>query len=273
MQREEAIAVLPGRGDLSDLTQSYALGNVSLSLTQEPGSGGRLRLSLANVGRFPTHVENYGHHVYNYVSGYFYTGNPDLKPERSTHAEFGFEKWISKVGVRASILANHVLHYIGGRNDADLLGNTSSPRFRAYHNSSAAFLAGGEASAVLVLREWLELTGTASYTRGQNLELNEPMYLIPPLTGWTSLRAICNKWWGDLEARMAMPQNRVARIFADEDGTDGYFVVNVREGSTLGPGIDLSIGIDNLFDVHYHEHLSFGNLPNPGRNSYPTLSY
>ena len=41
-----------------------------------------------------------------------------------------------------------------------------------------------------------------------------------------------------------MPQNRVARILADEDGTDCYFVVNVRGGTTLGPGIDLSTGID-----------------------------
>lgn len=208
-----------------------------------------------------------------YVDGYFYTGNPHLKPERSTQVELGFEKWTSKVGLRASIFANHVLHYIGGRNDADLLGNTSALRFRTYYNSSAAFLAGGEVSAVVVLQEWLELTGTASYTRGQNLELDEPMYLIPPLTGWTSLRAMRNKWWGDLEARMAMPQNRVARIFADEDGTGGYFIVNVRGGRTLGPGLDLSIGTDNLFDVHYHEHLSYGNLPNPGRNFYLTLSY
>ncbi len=99
------------------------------------------------------------------------------------------------------------------------------------------------------------------------------MYLIPPLTGWTSLRAMYNKWWGDLEAQMAMPQNRVARIFADEDGTDGCCVVNVRGGTTLGPGIDLSIGLDNLFRVYYHEHLCFSNLPNPGRNFYFTLSY
>ena len=114
MQREEALAVLQRRWDLSDLTQSYALGNVSLSLTQEPGSGGRLRLSLANVGRLPTHVENYGHYVYNYVDGYFYTGNPNQKPERSTQVELGFEKWTSRAGIRASTFANHVLHYVGG---------------------------------------------------------------------------------------------------------------------------------------------------------------
>ncbi len=273
VQREEAVAVLQGRWGVNDLARSYTLGNVSLSLTQVLGSRGRLRLSLANVGRLPTHVENYGHYVYNYIDGYFYTGNPRLKPERSTQAELGFERWTSKVGLRASMFANYVLHYIGGRNDADLLENASALRFRTYHNSSAAFLAGGEVSVVVVLREWLELTGTASYTRGENLELDEPMYLIPPLTGWTSLRAMRNEWWSELEARMAMPQNRVARIFADEDGTNGYFTVNVRGGTKLGSGTDLSIGIDNVFDIHYHEHLSYGNLPNPGRNFYLTLSY
>lgn len=129
-----------------------------------------------------------------------------------------------------------MLHYIGGRNDADQLENTSSPRFRAYHNSSAAFFTCGEASAVLVLREWLELTGTASYTRGQDFELDEPTYPIPAITGWTGLRAIRNKWWGDLEARMAMPQNRVARNFADEDGADGYSSSTFAEGQRSDPG-------------------------------------
>ena len=105
-----------------------------------------------------------------------------------------------------------------------------------------------------------------------SVEFDEPTYLPPPLTGWTSLQAMRNKRWGDLEARMAMPQNRVARIFADENGTDGYFVVNVRGGTTLGPGINLSIGIDNLFCVHYHEHLGISNLPNPVRNFYLALS-
>ena len=78
MQHEVVIAMLQLHWNFSDLTQSNALGNVSLSLTKELGFGGRLRLSLADVGRLPTYVENYGHHVFNYVDGYFCAGNPDL---------------------------------------------------------------------------------------------------------------------------------------------------------------------------------------------------
>ena len=73
---EEAFAVLQGRWGVSDLAQSYTLGNVSQSLTQELSSGGRLRKSLANVGRLHTHVENYGHYVYNYVDGYLLYRQP-----------------------------------------------------------------------------------------------------------------------------------------------------------------------------------------------------
>ena len=272
VRQKEAIAVLQGRWDTNNLAQSYTLANVSLSLTKTLGSENLLRFSVANVGRLPTHIENYGHYVYNYIDGYFYTGNPSLKPERSTQAELGFERWTSSLGLRASVFGNYIQHYIVGRNDADILGNTNLG-FRAYQNASAALLLGGEVSAVLNFRKWLELTATASYTHGQNLELDEPMYLIPPLTGWSSLRLIRDRWWSELEVRMAMPQNRVAQILADEEETDGYFIVNIRGGTKLMPGIDLSAGVNNLFDVYYHKHLSYGNLPGLGRDLYLTLSY
>lgn len=60
---------------------------------------------------------------------------------------------------------------------------------------------------------------------------------------------------------------------ADEDGTDGYFVVNVRGSVPLRPGTQLSAGVNNVLDVHDHRHLSYGNLPSLGRDIYMTLSY
>ncbi len=272
VRQTEAIAVLKGHWGDKDLSQSYTLVGASFGLTKALGSENLVRFSVANVGRLPTHVENYGHYVYNYIDGYFYTGNPNLKPERSTQAELGFERWTSNLGLRTSIFGNYIRNYIVGRNDDNLLGNAAL-RFRTYQNASAALLLGGEISAVLDFQEWLELTATASYTYGQNLELNEPMYLISPLTGWSSLRAIQDRWWSEIEVRMAMPQNRVAQILANEDGTDGYFIVNLRGGVNLRHGIELKTGVNNLFDVYYHKHLSYGNLPNPGRDLYLTLSY
>lgn len=270
--KKEAASILQGRWGGSEPARSYTLGSTSFSLMKTVGSENLLRLSLAHVGRLPTHVENYGHYVYNYVDGYFYTGNPWLRPERSTQAELEFERWTAQMTLQASIFGNYIRHYIMGENDTELLGNTSL-RFRTYQNASAAFLVGGEMSAVVDFREWLEWTASASYTRGQNLELEEPMYLIPPLTGWSSLRATHDRWFSELEVRMAMPQNRVARKLADEDGTDGYFVANIRGSIQLRTGMELRGGVNNVFDVYYHRHLSYGNLPSLGRDVYLTLAY
>ncbi len=275
--RDEAVAVLQGRWNISTLARSYTLAGASFSLTRSIGSENLLRLSLANVGRLPTHVENYGHYVYNYVDGYFYTGNPALKPERSTQAELGFERWTSRLALRASVFGNYIQHYIAGENDGSLSGNMTL-RFRTYQNASAVLLLGGELSAVIDFRKWFEWTATASYTRGQNLELDEPMYLIPPLSGGSSLRVMRDRWSSELEIRMAMPQNRVAQKLADEDVTDGYFVVNVRGRMQPGSGavsrhMEISAGVNNIFDVYYHKHLSYGNLPSLGRDLYLTVTY
>ena len=268
VEREEAVAMLQGRWGLDDTEATYALGSGSATVSWTVAAGTRLRLALAHVGRLPTHVENYGHYAYNYVDGYFYTGNPALKPERSSQVELGFERTTARYALRASAYANYIRDYIAGFRDEALTGGSRTLRFRLYGNARAAFLAGGELSAVARLTESLEFAATAAWTRGQNLETGEPMYLIPPLTSLLSVRLDRNRWWSEIEARMAMPQNRVARVAADEDGTDGYFVANARGSVKVASGVELRGGLENLFDAFYHEHLSFGNLPNPGRNLY-----
>ncbi len=272
VEREESVAMLQGRWGVDDPATTYVLGSASATFSWTVAAGARLRLALAHVGRLPTHVENYGHYVYNYVDGYFYTGNPDLKPERSSQIELGLEQWTRRYALRASVYANYIRDYIAGFRDEGLTGGSRTLRFRLYGNARAAFLAGAELSAVARLAEGLEFAATAAWTRGQNLEIGEPMYLIPPLTSLLSVRLDRERWWSEVEARMALPQNRVARILADEDGTDGYFVVNIRGSVEVSSGMEVRGGLENLFDAFYHEHLSFGNLPSQGRNLYLTFA-
>ena len=268
VRREEAIAILQGRWETDELAQTYTLANVSSTFEYKVGARTRARIALAHVGRLPTHVENYGHYVYNYVDGYFYSGNPGLKPERSSQVDLGIERWGDRVAFRANVFANYVRHFIVGLNDDGLVGGSSTLRFRVYDNSDAALLMGGEFSSVFQMTPRMEVAGTLAYTWGQNLEYNEPMHLIPPLSGLLSVRYTQDSWWGEVETRMAMPQNRVSRIVAEEDGTDGYFVVNMRTSVRLGSVYEVKVGVDNLLDAYYHEHLSLGNLPSLGRNVY-----
>ena len=272
VRHEQAIAILEGRWGTDDLSKDYLLGGASASFEYVANQKTRLRLSLANVGRLPTHVENYGHYIYNYVDGYFYSGDPNLKPERSSQVELGVERWTGRYGFKAAVYTNYVTNYIYGTSDDGLSDTSETLRFRVYSNADAAVLAGGELSAVVSIAEGIELAGTTSYTYGQNLEVGEPMYLIPPLTSLLSLRAERGRWWGELEARMAMPQNRVASIAADELGTDGYLVNNVRGSYSPTNQIEIKFGVENIFDLLYHEHLSFGDLPSLGRNMYTAVA-
>ncbi|MBO6575689.1 MAG: TonB-dependent receptor [Rhodothermales bacterium] len=273
VKREESRSILEGRWDTDDLSRTYVLGNLSTTLEYAFSPATRVRFGMANVSRLPTHIENYGHYVYNYVDGYFYTGNPDLKPERSRQAEIGIDHWGQRAGLRASVFANHVRNYIIGEGDTGLTEGSSTYRFRVYRNADAALLMGGEVSAVAELGKGISIAGAGSYTWGQNLEFDEPLYLMPPLSGMLSLRADRGRRWAELEARMAMPQNRVSRQVAREDGTDGYFILNVRGSLPVPGGAELKVGVENLLDTFYQEHLSFGNLPNEGRNLYVALAW
>ncbi len=273
VQKDEAKSILKGRWETNDLAQTYSFGNVSASVEYAANPITKFRLSLANVARLPTHVENYGHYVYNYVDGFFYTGNPNLKPERSSQVELGMERWTSWYGITASVYGNYIQNYIVGMSDNGLLDGSDVYRFRVYQNASAAVLTGFEVSGVAEVLTGLSIAGSAAYTRGQNREIDEPMYLIPPFSGMLSLRWDQASYWAEIESRMAMPQNRVARIVAEEDGTDGYVVLNVRGSKVFNDRIAVKVGVENIFDTLYHQHLSFGNLPSEGRNLYTSVSY
>ena len=272
--REEARSILEGRWNTIDLQRTYSFGNVSATVEYAANPITKLRLSMAHVSRLPTHVENYGHYVYNYVDGYFYTGNPNLKPERSNQVELGLERWTSWYGVTATVFGNYIQDYIVGLSDSGLSSSTGDTyRFRVYQNAKAAVLSGFEVSGVAEIMPRVSLASTLAYTRGYNRDVDEPMYLIPPLSAMVSARYDGVRFWTELETRMAMPQNRVARIVAEEDGTDGWFVVNARGSWVVRENASIKLGIENMFDTLYHEHLSFGNLPSEGRNVYVSLSY
>lgn len=266
VHREEARALLAPRVGQAGTARRLAAPSVSAVAEWDVWAGTRLRAGLAAAGRLPTLVESYGHYVYNYQDGFFYSGDPDLRPERSLQGEAGVEHAGRGYALRAAAFVNELGNAIAGIPDAGLGGSPSGTyEFRAYRNVGRMRLWGGEASGLLRLGARTEVAASASAVFGHRHDLHEPMAQIPPVRGLVVARHRFGRAWAEAESRWALAQNRVARAAAGEVATDGYNVLALRGGAALGRGLDVRLGVENVLDEFYREHTAVGRLPGRGR--------
>lgn len=278
--RADMQRIFAARYGTSSTEKTYGFPSASLALTGSMRPGLRWRVALASTARLPTNVENFGHYIYNYVDGFFYTGNPTLKPERAHQLEAQLDVGGQHVAARITGYVSQLRDAIVGLPDPGLTESTrpsGSYAFRIYSQTDRALSAGFESSIAWHISDALEMAGSISYAYAHLTSLDEPMPMIPPVTGYARIIYRSDQRWIELEGRGAGPQNRVS-FLADEDVTDGFFVTHLRAGGRLTPwsggtSMTVRIGLENVFDVRYHEHLSIGNLPARGRNVVMALTY
>ena len=257
----------------ADVSRRMLVPSVSATASYALSPRTRLRLSLADAGRLPTVVEQYGHYVYNYVDGYFYTGDPDLKPERSRQVEVGVAHAGGRVAVEAAAYAHRLSDVVIGLADREVVGGLagSTYRFRLYDNADRGWMAGGEVSALARLGDGLEAVASVSAAVGQNVTFGEPLPMIPPVGGVAALRYDRGGLFGEVEGRWALAQDRVARFTYAERPTDGFAVFAIRGGwrpSGAFSGLRLQAGVENVLDTFYQEHLAISDLAARGRSAY-----
>ena len=115
--------------------------------------------------------------------------------------------------------------------------------------------------------------GTVAYTEGSNETDDEYLPFIPPLNGRLGIAFNSGDFgpWFDLNLEWASKQDKVA---PGETETPGWTTVNARAGYRFLSGRighDLLLGLDNLFDEQYANHLSTSRnieLTEPGLNFY-----
>jgi len=224
-----------------------------------------MTLAFARGERMPTHVENYGFFLYNILDGYFYTGNPDLVPEESYQFEIGMKKISSHLSYSLKFYYNLMHNYISGI--------IQTPGFKKYANIDLAYLIGTSINTNLRITSALNFSIFAEYTYGQNKTFHEPLPLIPPLHGNLSLSYQSKYYWLAIGSAFASAQRRVAFRTTQEDITDAYIDIFVRSKIRVTDNLELKCGVENLFDLYYHQHLSINNLPNRGRNIYLGINY
>ena len=268
--------------------------NVSAAVTAgfPLNSDWELSVGLGSAVRTADATERYSDHLpaTKAQTAAEFMGNPDLDPERSTQADLWLHGTYPGVAYHFNVFARQMTDYITfARTDEDkrLPLPIFPPVVYRYTNGDATF-AGGEASVTLALTEVLTGELGVAYLWGeQNLfpdasgaEVQEPAFGVAPFTGRVNLRyeELGGRFFVEGSADLIAGQDRVAESLLELE-TDSYATVDLRAGVAPLRGINLRVGVDNLFDEGYVNHLNSKNpftgqqILEPGRIFYVDVSY
>ena len=255
------------------------LGTGNLGARLELGGGVGLRTSAGLGYRVPDPTELFG--IAARPDGYVYVGNPDLTTETGRTVEAGIT-WDG--AVHALSVHEASISVTAFRNDlSDLItpslvtGDSLGGRpVREYVNVAEARLTGVTTALGADISPALRLRGSATFTRGEDLGSGAPLAAVSPLTGTVALRLAPNEYagvlqrmariggWVELEGRAAGRQSRAA-MQVGELVTPGWGALALRAGARVG-GVSVGVGLENLLDRSYREHLDPASLLRPGRN-------
>lgn len=202
--------------------------------------------------------------------GYYYLGNPQIKPEIATQIELGLKGASRDLSYTVSVYRNRIDDYITGRLTGGTFGGLP---VKQTVNLGEVVISGIEASARWQFSRDQWLFAGYSRLRGENKDLNEPLFQMPAdelNLGWEG--NVAPGWTMDVTGRFVRRQNRVATVFSrgSENATPGFATFDLGATWRYRKSQSLRIGVKNLFDRAYHEHLTEGvsgqEIRMPGRS-------
>jgi len=228
-----------------------------------------LRANIAKGFRAPNLYElsadgeHHGAHRYE-------KGDSNLISEKNLEVDFSFHVHGVHYVFDVSLFHNYINNYIYLTPTAD----TSGEGLTVYrHYQDDALLYGGEAGIDFhphILHD-LHLKSTISLVFGDNLELEQPLAMVPSHKWNNELEytfkniSFADKFVLSLNANYYFKQDRIS---SEEDITNAYTLVNFSSGITKGKH-QLSLHIHNLLDKEYAPHLSLlkeQRIPEQGRS-------
>ncbi|MFA6167070.1 MAG: TonB-dependent receptor [Gemmatimonadaceae bacterium] len=246
------------------------IGTGNLGAVVALGGGFRTRASYGVGYRVPDPTESFG--VALRPDGYVYKGTPELRTEIARNGEMGLllDRPVASGALAVSVTAFQ-----------NLLGDLIAPVLvpgelisgrpvRAYANVSRARMQGLTGSASLATRGGQRLSVSGQRLLGTNRVNDTPLALVPPAEA-TLTAHVAREWlefhpWVEGSWRVVAGQQRVATT-AGEMATPGFGTLDLRSGFTVA-GARATIGVENVFDRAFREHVDPGVILRPGRNAF-----
>jgi len=215
-----------------------------------------------------------------------WVGNPDLEPTRNT----GFDGSVTFDGKGRTLslnafvnrVDNYVAVYMAPR--MAMVPGVMNTSARSFTNVDA-LLRGFEVAGSTQLRPNFTFSGDVSYTRGTfdqasvSSATGNDLAEMPPLRAQARFRFDNGRTFGEMGGIASAAQEKVDRSLG-EATTPSYFVLNLHAGVRAG-AFAVSVGVANLLDHYYVEHLSYQRDPfrsgvrvaEPGRNVFMNATY
>jgi iron complex outermembrane receptor protein len=177
-------------------------------------------------------------------------------PERTTQLDFGVLRESEHGRLSASLFASQIADYIL----VDTLF-AGKPMGTVVTRNVDAATVGGEVEVSRHFAERWMLESSLAYTRGENESDDLPLAQMPPLEARASLVYTGNRFSVGGLVRWAGDQDRVDIgrgniVGQDVATTDSFTVLSLNASYRVTTKVNVSMGVDNLLDETYAEHLS-----------------
>lgn len=188
-----------------------------------------------------------------------------VNPEKTLQLDMGFQQQHGALSTWASAYAGLVDDYIlmsyHHHPSMGMDGHGMSHGITAGAKNVDATIAGAEAGVGYQFTDHIQADLSAMYAWGKNTTDDKPLPQISPLEGRLNIRYVADKYNLGLLWRAVAEQNRVSLHQGNIVGYDlkpskGFSTLSLNGSYNLRKDIDISVGIDNVLDKTYTEHLN-----------------
>jgi len=246
--------------EVSDTNVDIALSTqtqLSESLTLYIGAGIKNRAPSYQERYLWTPMEATG----GLADGQTYIGDINLESETAYQGDLGLTWQSSDFMIAPHVFYQNIDNYIQGTpmgmedmtasSMASMMAGDDNPL--KFSNVDAK-LYGADVNWYYNINENFQLSGIASYVKGERRDIDDNLYRIAPLNGQLSFTYHSDNLIGNLTLVAVAAQDDVSETNT-EQATSGYGLVNIDLEYFVTADFTLRGGVDNLLDREYQNHL------------------
>jgi len=283
--------------DFNNADRKVSDNNIDIALNSQTKLSDNLSVSvgLGLKTRAPSYQERYlwmpMESTSGLADGHTYIGDINLKSETAYQLDLGLSYRNEKFMLAPHVFYQNIDDYIQGtpmgmddmsaKMVANMMSGDTNPL--KFTNVDAK-LYGVDLNGYYNITDAVQIASIVSYVVGERRDIDDNLYRIAPLNGQVNVTYTSENWMVKTSLVMSAKQNKVSET-NDEQKTSGYGIVNIDAQYYVNNDLTLRLGIDNILDKEYQNHLGGYNrvkgtdiavmsrLPSEGLSAWAEATY